>query len=220
MKRLLLLALGLALPLVAMAQRTYPEAPRSLQGQHTLMLKSGLTTWSTDTGVTVGSVSADSRASGFVGSMAYTYGATPDVAVGLMVGVLDVGGTSLISLSTLFAETALVMPVLVTVAYYPEALALGPAVRPFVGVAGGPYLGEASRSRVGFGVSSTTVRETAFGARMTAGADLFLGRRFKLSAEGGYHLVSDFGQPIGGEVNYSGPEFSFGFGFIFGRTRR
>ena len=48
-----------------------------------------------------------------------------------------------------------------------------------------------------------------------AGLDFLMGSIFKLGLTAGYHLLGDFERPIGSETNYSGPEYSLIFGFVF-----
>ncbi|MCP4600285.1 MAG: hypothetical protein GY847_07095, partial [Proteobacteria bacterium] len=62
--------------------------------------------------------------------------------------------------------------------------------------------------------------ETAFGGQLAAGLDFVTGRNFMMSAGFGWNLMSDFNEPIGGSKNYSGPEFSFGFSWLFGKGVR
>lgn len=60
-----------------------------------------------------------------------------------------------------------------------------------------------------------THTESAVGAFVGFGAELLISSRIKVSTEIGYNLVSDFIEEIGSQKNYSGTEFSFGFGFMF-----
>lgn len=201
----------LALPLTAAAQQPTPY------GRHNLTIQLGLLNHATaETSVSVGAT--DTRVNGFAGSLAYAYWVKPDWAAIVSVGVLDAKVGTAVAVGVVDTESAVVAPLLFGVKYAPI---LGPrsSVRPYVSGAAGPYIGSASVTEVGFGVRSETITETAFGFRAMAGADWYAGRHFVIGFGAGYHFVSDFDQPIGSDKNYSGPEFSVGVGFVFGRGR-
>lgn len=68
-------------------------------------------------------------------------------------------------------------------------------------------------------LSQESRSEGAFGVRLGGGIDFLLGQSFKLGANAGYDLMTDFSKPIGARKNYSGPEFSLSFGIILGEGR-
>ena len=207
----------LALPLTAAAQ--HADSPVTY-GRHSLSIQMGLLNHTiAETSVGVGTT--DSRVSGFAGSIAYAYWVKPDWAATVSVGVLDAETSTSVNIGTVNTKSAAVTPVLFGAKYSP-VLSGRPSVRPYLWGAAGPYVGSASVTRTdGFRarVGTETITETAFGFRAMAGADWFVGRHFTIGFGAGYHFVGDFDQPIGSDENYSGPEFSFGVGFAFGRGR-
>jgi opacity protein-like surface antigen len=215
----LILILLCALPLSAAAQQAGEAAPGPYN-RHSLTVQMGLLNWATtETDVAVGGVATDSRTNGFVGTLTYAYRAALDWAATISVGVLNAEAGTSASGAGIETETAAVMPILFGAKYSPAFSSRRSSVRPYLWGAVGPYLGFATHSRAGAGVSSETISETAFGFRTMGGADWFLGAHLTLGAGVGYHFVTDFDEPIGTEDNYSGPEFSVGIGFVFGRGR-
>ena len=81
--------------------------------------------------------------------------------------------------------------------------------------AAGPVFGTETLSLVGLDIFEERRTETAAGAHLGGGIDFIAGRHFMLGISAGYNLISDFDDPIGGHVNYSGGEFGVGFGFVF-----
>jgi hypothetical protein len=81
----------------------------------------------------------------------------------------------------------------------------------------GPFIGSQNETRAGLSVVAESRTETAVGGVISAGSDIRIGSRFITSAAIGYNLMTDFDRAIGGSRNYSGPEFSFGFGLVLGR---
>jgi hypothetical protein len=57
------------------------------------------------------------------------------------------------------------------------------------------------------------------GARVGAGIDVLAGRTFTFTAGGGYRMVREFEQPIGGRTKFSGAEITLGMGLLLGRGR-
>jgi len=87
-----------------------------------------------------------------------------------------------------------------------------------VKVAVGPFVGQQEKTEEGvFGVIVESRSLTVFGGQVGAGVDFILSRHFMLGVGLGYNLMADFDEPIGGSKNYSGPEFSVGLSFLFGK---
>jgi len=166
--------------------------------------------------VIAGSVRSEVRDSGSLGWLSYAYWVSREWNVGISTGIIDAGTRTSVEPGEVTSETAAVTPVLIGVAYYPERLAITPALRPFGSVAVGHYAGFASNNRVSSIVENQSVSASAMGVRFQAGADLFFGGRFKAGFALGYHLVGDFDEQIGSHRNYSGPEFLVGVGVLFG----
>ncbi len=89
------------------------------------------------------------------------------------------------------------------------------AVRPYVALSGGPVIGAERVALIGFENVSETHTQAAAGAYFGGGVDFLAGRHFTLGMNVGYNLLSDFDDPVNGQVNYSGAEFGVGFGFVF-----
>ena len=64
-------------------------------------------------------------------------------------------------------------------------------------------------------VREETLVETTLGCRTGAGFSILIGSIFKLGIDFGYNFMGDFDSPIGAEKNYSGPDYSMLFGFVF-----
>jgi hypothetical protein len=83
----------------------------------------------------------------------------------------------------------------------------------------GPYIGFATNSVVGETVDEGIVVESVLGFRVRSGAAVFVSKRFRFGVAVGYHFVSDFEEHIGGDKDYSGPEFTLGFGVLLGKGK-
>lgn len=149
-----------------------------------------------------------------VPALTYTYRVAPDWSALISVGVLDAEASTSASGAGVETETAAVMPILFGAKYSPALSSRRSSVRPYLSGAAGPYLGFATNSRAGVGVSNETISEVAFGFRAMGGADWFLSAHVVLGVGVGYHFVTNFDESIGTEDNYSGPEFSVGIGFV------
>lgn len=178
----------------------------SLAGRNIISLGVGLT-GARDNTATASQVST--HATGEVGYLGFSHYVHPQAAVDITIAVLNTdtfeqAGTS---------HTNTITPILFGIRYSPEPLALSRTFRPFVSVAGGPYIHTVTDANFG---SATTTTETAAGARFGAGADWFVARHFMLRAEGEYHAVSSFDHPDALTEHASGFGFGFGIGFVWG----
>ncbi|UCD65054.1 MAG: hypothetical protein JSW34_06385 [Candidatus Zixiibacteriota bacterium] len=108
-----------------------------------------------------------------------------------------------------------VVPIFVGFRHYLGRPGSWSTVRPYLTAAGGPVIGSQSLSLVGYDVVDETRTVTAGGAHLGGGIDFLVSRHVMFGVNGGYNLISDFDEPIGGHVNYSGAEFGVGFGFVF-----
>ena len=164
-------------------------------------------------------VRTDSRTNGFVGALTYAYWTAPDWAVTISISVLDAEAGTSATGTDVTSKSAAVIPVLFGAKYAPALSSRHSPLRPYLSGAVGPYLGFASNTVISAALSNEAISETAFGFRALVGVDWFAGSHFTLSVGAGYHFVTDFDEPIGRGKNYSGPEFSFGLGFVFGKGR-
>jgi hypothetical protein len=135
----------------------------------------------------------------------------------LSVGVLSVGTETRAGSSGVQTETSLVVPLLVGVRRY-----LGPGTsdrRFFLSVEAGPITGLQTSTTVGSVVAAEDIVRGAAGIRLGAGVDLWAGSRLAIALLGGYTLMTDFSDPIGGEENHSGPDGTVSIGILFGGGR-
>jgi outer membrane protein W len=153
--------------------------------------------------------------SGFLGGLAYGHWLSEAVAVRVSVGGLLAQVDTEIDGSGVSSEAASVGQILVGARYYFPHSTYGTSVRPFLGAGVGAVIGSQVASRVGTVLSTETRAEPAMGGELSAGIDFLLGRHFLTSIGLGYLLMTDFDQPIGGSDNYSGPQLSLGFGYVF-----
>ncbi len=80
----------------------------------------------------------------------------------------------------------------------------------------GAFVGSQQKTVTGTTVTVEARTEASMGFEAGAGVDVLIGRRSVLSALVAYDVMTDFDQPVGGSENYSGPQISLGFGFLFG----
>ena len=88
-------------------------------------------------------------------------------------------------------------------------------VRPYVTIMGGPVIGSEKFTVISNEIYEFDNTYTAAGAHFGGGIDFIAGRHFTFGLNAGYNLLSDFSEPVGGHVNYSGAEFGIGFGYLF-----
>jgi hypothetical protein len=159
-----------------------------------------------------GSLSA--AATGQLASLAFTHFVQPSVAIDISASALAesdyvVGG---------HAHHEGVTPLLFGLHLSPAAWALGSELRPFVSLAGGPYIRGISDASAFGGASATT--QSVIGARTGVGANWYVARHFALQLEGDYHLVPAFDAIAGAKQNVSGASLSVGLGFAWGGRAR
>jgi hypothetical protein len=161
---------------------------------------------------TAGNVST-AKSSGFIGGLSYGHWFQEGLSVNASIGLLSGEATSSVTLSGASQRASSVIPILLGVRYYLPESSFGTPVRPFLAAAVGPFLGVESKNDF---FSQESRSETALGARLGGGIDFLLGQHFKLGTTVGYNLMTDFSSPIGARKNFSGPEFTIGFGILFG----
>jgi hypothetical protein len=124
-----ILVLPLALPVALAAQA--PDSS-SLRGKHMLVASLGLT-GSREAAASAGGTSA--RATGPLGSLAYTHFVTPRAGFEIAAAVFDADASASGAGTSATAVTAF----LVGLTLAPTSLALGTSVRPFISAAVGSY---------------------------------------------------------------------------------
>jgi hypothetical protein len=206
---------------IALAQNIPVSQSGNLEGRHGVELKIGIYDDTNVTSITqvsgLNSTVITNANIGVMGSLAYQYWIENYISFRLGVGALVTNADTKTSAGEeVSSEVSTVTPILTGVNFYPLQISKKSSILPYVSVYVGPYLGIYSRSEVAmFGVTQETIVETVIGTRLGAGIDFLMGNLFKLGLSAGYHFMGDFKRPIGSETNYSGPEYSLVFGFVF-----
>jgi hypothetical protein len=191
----------------------------SLEKRHQLGLDIGMWHQVADVRASVspGSVYTSVGSNGFLGGVHYGYWLTEGLALNIGVGVMAADVETKVELLEVSSGTAAVTQFLVGArAYFPKST-YGSSVRPYVSTGVGAFYGSHESTRTGLVVVTETRTATAFGGQAGVGADFIMGKHFLTGISLGYNLMSDFDKSIGGSDNYSGPEFSAGFSYLFGR---
>jgi outer membrane protein W len=211
--------LALAVLLVA---ATVSATAQSLEKRHLIELRIGL--WNqvsnVRTDVGVGGVSTSVGGSGFLGGLAYGHWLSEGLALRVSVGAMAAGVDTEIDGSGVSTETATITQLLLGMRYYFPRSTYGSSVRPFLGAGVGTFIGSQVASEVGAVVTAEARTEATIGGELGAGVDFLPGRHFVTSVALTFALMTDFEQPIGGSDNYSGPQFTIGFGYVFGGGSR
>jgi hypothetical protein len=93
------------------------------------------------------------------------------------------------------------------------------AMKPYFAASVGPVLGASFGSFVGNGVLITgTHADSTAGGHVGAGIDFHVARWLSVGVSGGYNWMLDFGEPVGRQDNYSGPQLGVNIGWLFGRS--
>ncbi len=163
----------------------------------------------------VSGIQTTADASSFVGSLVYSYGLREDMAVTLSAGVLTAGASSKVGILGTSQEAGAVIPVLLGIRYFVPSPEPEAEVRPFLSIGVGSYIGSESSNSIALTLVQETHTETAFGGRIGAGIDFYIGNHFKFVANAGYNLMADFPSPVTGRTNFNGGDFSIGAGFAF-----
>lgn len=214
MKRLLCVLPGIVLFLSAVS----PSFAQMLTLKDRSVLELNFGIWggaNVSNAIGISGIQSNANTSSFVGSILYAYGIQENTSVTLSAGVLAAGASANVGLLGVSQESGSVVPLLLGVRYYVPSPEVGAKVRPFVSLGVGTYLGFESSSSIGFTVVQESHSEAAFGGRIGAGIDFYLSNSFKLVANAGYNIMSDFSSPITGRMNFNGGDFSVGAGYAF-----
>jgi len=160
---------------------------------------------------------------GFTGSISYQYWfknyLSLRIGIGAMVANVENKAVSnIIPNYTGYVKTevASVSSILTGLNFYPMQITNEKRFLPYLSLYVGPYIGVYNKSEVLItSVTEATVVETTLGGRAGAGCAFLIGSVFKLGIDFGYNFVGDFDVSIGTESNYSGPDYSMIFGFVF-----
>jgi opacity protein-like surface antigen len=190
----------------------------SLEKRHQIGLRVGM--WNQTTGVRsevdVWGVTTSVDASGYLGGVSYGHWLEEYLALTIDIGGMAADVSTSSGASGVTTETSVIGSIIVGVkAYFPKSTYTS-SVRPYARAGVGPFIGSQSSTDVGTSVTVESRSENAFGGQLGAGVDFILRRHFMTGFAVCYNLMTDFNQPVGGSRNYSGPEFSFGFSYLFG----
>jgi hypothetical protein len=90
-------------------------------------------------------------------------------------------------------------------------------IKPYLSFSAGPVFGDSVGDFNGRS-GRDDIRSTAtIGGFAGGGVDFHAGRTFVIGVDAGYNWMGDFGVPIGGSDNYSGPSVSISLGCMWGR---
>ena len=176
--------------------------------------------------VTIINSSEVSNASGgFSGSISYQYWFKNYLSIRIGVGALvtNIENKTYTGIEPIYnytgyvtTEVATVSSILTGLNFYPLQLSDEKRFLPYISFYAGPYIGVYNKSEVlNTSVTEVTIVETTLGCRTGAGFSVLIGSIFKLGIDFGYNFMGDFDTPIAAKENYSGPDYSMLFGFVF-----
>jgi len=210
------LYLLIALLLLSLAAQADP-----LNGRSRLYIKAGFSNQVTSSRTQVFPLNTEVTAEtgGSMGGLGYGNWLSEKLLVDISLTAIGTEAKTRVSGGDVSSHTVLVMPILIGLRYYLPESSFSTRWRPYLAVALGPVLGIENKNEVGLQVITESRSMATLGSRFGAGVDIIIGRSFMLGLSGGYHLMTDFEEPLGGKENYSGPAFDFSFSFLFGRGR-
>ena len=176
--------------------------------------------------VTIINSSEVSNASGgFSGSISYQYWFKNYLSVRIGIGALvtNIENKTYTGIEPIYnftgyvtTEVATVSSILTGLNFYPLQLSDEKRFLPYISFYAGPYIGVYNKSEVlNTSVTEETIVETTLGCRTGAGFSVLIGSIFKLGIDFGYNFMGDFDTPIAAKENFSGPDYSMLFGFVF-----
>ena len=161
-----------------------------------------------------------------MGSVAYTYQLKANLSLMVRWTMLIAEVEQNVGVLGTSQDAVIVTPLLFGVRYY-WPLAPSP-FRPYVVASAGPYYLKDAWLKVGIGQdvpnvdSGTGIVQEAriqatIGTYVGGGVDFAIGRYLMLGASAGYHLITNFAEPIRSRKNFSGPELSFSLSLLWGK---
>ena len=168
------------------------------------------------TSTSVTGVETKTDAAGFLGGLGFSHWFSENVAGTLSVGVHSVGTETRAGVGGVETKTAVVVPFFVGVRRYLATSDPEPSARFFGSLEVGPVTGHESGTTIGSSITVGSITRTALGGRAGVGVDFHLGSRMMLGIGGGYALMTDFSEAIGGQKNHSGGDFGLSLGILFG----
>ncbi|MGB5849261.1 MAG: hypothetical protein WBH40_12280 [Ignavibacteriaceae bacterium] len=186
-----------------------PDSQENLLSKHSIDLR--VSFWNnSQSAVSVGfhGFSVETGTGGISGEIMYNYYPNSVYSFYVSAGVMNTE----VRVENLSTYTSTVIPIMMGMKYYIIDYYTDNPFRPYVSGSIGGLFGTESAVEI---LNVRTHTETAVGGSAGFGTDIILGSLVKLQAEISYNLFTDFAEEIGGNKNYSGPEFSLGIGFMF-----
>lgn len=194
------------------AQESSSNSLMSLKGKHSIALNIGMLNQQEASVYNV-NVKAESN---LIGGLYYNYWFQEEWALELYSGVLNAEVFSGVSITGVEQKAATVIPLLAGARYYPASFALAENVRPYITALVGVKMGHSSSNKVTLGLITATETkvQSVFASKFGVGVDAFIGSWVRLGLGLGYNLGSDFDDPVGTRVNYSGVDLAICFGIM------
>lgn len=193
----------------------------SLNNRHFIGITAGM--WNQLTGtrteIGVSGVTTEVGTGGAMGGVTYSHWFKENMSLHISLRGLATDVETRIGAGGVSVVNTHVASILFGLKYYFLQSTDGSALRPYAEVAIGPFIGSQSETSVGTVVAIESRDKVAAGGQLGGGLDIIISRHFLASVGVGLNLMSDFSRPVGGSKNYSGPEFSFSFGYLFGSGR-
>ena len=167
--------------------------------------------------ITGGTVSARAKTDNFYFGIGYWRWIREDLSLGVTLLLTDGDAEANVGAEVVNRATGLISLRVGAQKYGPDRFLKTP-VRPFLSLAAGVLIGAEETSEVaGAQVISEASTMGAFGVEFGGGVDFLLSHHLMLGSKAAYNLVTDFPEPLAGEVNNSGWELSVNVGWLFGR---
>jgi len=223
----LILASSLLYPQSIEDQNTQVDDSRYYEGKNGIDLNLGFydnsNVASTSIVTVINSSEVTNATGGFTGSISYQYWFKNYLSIRIGIGamVTNVENKSVSNFDPNYTgyattEVASVSSILTGINFYPMQISAEKRFLPYLSLYVGPYIGVYNKSEVlNTSVTQETLVETTFGGRAGAGFAVLISSIFKLGVDFGYNFMGDFDVSIGSESNYSGPDYSMIFGFVF-----
>lgn len=154
---------------------------------------------------------------GFLGGLAYSYWIRENVALSLSASYLMAESKTQTDLGAIYSHNVTIVPTVLSLRFYLHESELKSAFRPFAEIGLGTFIGSVNEARAGDEVVQESMTQTSYGGYVGGGLDFQINHFLMVGTKAGYHLISDFSDPMGGRVNYSGPEMNVGVSFLFGK---
>ena len=210
-------------------QNTPPDDSKYYEGKNGIDLNLGFYDNSNVTSTSIVTVINSSEVSnatgGFTGSISYQYWFKNYLSIRIGIGALvtNVENKTYTEIEPfnnytgyVKTEVATISSILTGINFFPLQLSDEKRFLPYVSFYAGPYIGVYNKSEVqNTSVIEETTVQTALGCRTGAGFSVLIGSIFKLGIDFGYNFMGDFDNPIAAKDNYSGPDYSMLFGFVF-----